>query len=769
VSASYPPHSSLPISVSNTYYRQAEVVRVQRILLEDDAPEDCLDLQTWSMGHVVTEFMNLQTNERMIRIRFENGDEADVCEGAVHRPHRRVAHLKKLARSSRQRELVEHVSRAASPPLQFQGHTSSADDDSMCSTGSNGSDGTSSSVDSEATVSDIDVHVVEARAASAAGRYQRINANHRLRRRPLRNASATSSSHTESDLSQSEVDRPCRGALWRQLRRGEASQVQQEMAPAERGRVVVHAERVLGGPCRSGPLSATGGEAPVPMGMASTGAEVTGFQASQVGLGAEAGGSPPTSDSWYTPPPPRIRKKRAPWKKTTVKGRTEAASSKPGTHGGQTAGGAGTSKGIDPLLLRFSPQTWNKETHVYANPPLPFTGPEPGCKHPYGRVPSIMGLFDKFWSQKLQRRIIKETNRYASEVLDVKTQQTRGGLDWTLLGLEEFRAYISICLFMGLKKLPSLRMYWARNEPFLTCPIISHIMTRDRYEQITRCLHVANAPPSASTPRTPSYDKLHKMRWMLDEVRDRFKSMWCPNQQVTVDESMLTYKGKYCPIRQYMPKKPVRFGIKVWAASDALSKYLWNFEVYCGKGGNPMDDESIVGGESPGNSVSENEDGRPGKGEGLQGRNVVKTLMRELGGKGHIVTTDNFFTSVPLFLDLLETGIMATGTLRGNRKYVPRAMYAKKNTRKQNLGWIDYRMHRERKVCCMVWKDKQPVVLLSTHASPISEPGVRDFVRRKIRGKKKKVRTGPMLLQYTRNMRGVDTADQLRGVYSCLP
>jgi hypothetical protein len=90
-----------------------------------------------------------------------------------------------------------------------------------------------------------------------------------------------------------------------------------------------------------------------------------------------------------------------------------------------------------------------------------------------------MRLFDKFWSQKLQRRTIKETNRYASKVLDVKIQQTRGGLDWIPLGLEEFRAYISICLFMGLKKLPLLRMYWARNEPFLTCPIILHIMTRD--------------------------------------------------------------------------------------------------------------------------------------------------------------------------------------------------------------------------------------------------------------------------------------------------
>jgi hypothetical protein len=47
---------------------------------------------------------------------------------------------------------------------------------------------------------------------------------------------------------------------------------------------------------------------------------------------------------------------------------------------------------------------------------------------------------------------------------------------------------------------------------------------------------------------------------MMDEVQDRFKAMWTPNQSLTVDEGMIMYKRKYCPIRQYMPLKPY----KVW-------------------------------------------------------------------------------------------------------------------------------------------------------------------------------------------------------------
>jgi hypothetical protein len=74
---------------------------------------------------------------------------------------------------------------------------------------------------------------------------------------------------------------------------------------------------------------------------------------------------------------------------------------------------------------------------------------------------------------------------------------------------------------------------------------------------------VANVPASTSSCDSPSFDKLHKLRSMLDEVREQFKAMWSPNQQLTVDESMLRYKGNYCPVKQYMPKKPIRFGIKI--------------------------------------------------------------------------------------------------------------------------------------------------------------------------------------------------------------
>lgn len=118
-------------------------------------------------------------------------------------------------------------------------------------------------------------------------------------------------------------------------------------------------------------------------------------------------------------------------------------------------------------------------------------------------------------------------------------------------------------------------------------------------------------------------------------------------------------------MKQYMSNKPVRFGIKVQVDADALSKYLWNFEVYCRKGDMSHDSE-VAFEESRSKSSSNDKESQSGKDLGLQGQYVVEGLMKDLSGRGYIVTINNFFTLVPLFLDLLNNGIMAIGTSRAN-------------------------------------------------------------------------------------------------------
>jgi hypothetical protein len=84
------------------------------------------------------------------------------------------------------------------------------------------------------------------------------------------------------------------------------------------------------------------------------------------------------------------------------------------------------------------------------------------------------------------------------------------------------------------------------------------------------------------------------------------------------------------------------------------------------------------------------------------------------------VVMDNFFCSILLFKDLLLKGIYATGTMRSNRVGLPSHLKNIKLWKKCEQGHIEWAMHDSRGISCIMWKDKCPVFLISTHAIPMA-------------------------------------------------
>jgi hypothetical protein len=77
-------------------------------------------------------------------------------------------------------------------------------------------------------------------------------------------------------------------------------------------------------------------------------------------------------------------------------------------------------------------------------------------------------------------------------------------------------------------------------------------------------------------------------------------------------------------------------------------------------------------------------------------------------------------------------------------------------------------MHESRGIGCVLWKDKRPVLLLSSHAQPIGFPCQPvDVVPHRNGAIRDEIHSSPMHKEYTTYMRGVDVADQLRASYSC--
>jgi hypothetical protein len=106
-------------------------------------------------------------------------------------------------------------------------------------------------------------------------------------------------------------------------------------------------------------------------------------------------------------------------------------------------------------------------------------------------------------------------------------------------------------------------------------------MTRKRYIALTRCLHITNPTNYVTDRNLEGYNKMGQVRGMVDVVRGRFKVVWNLGKFLTIDEMMIRYKGTYCPVRQYMPKKPQNWGIKVWCLADSTLRYVYDIDIYC--------------------------------------------------------------------------------------------------------------------------------------------------------------------------------------------
>ena len=124
------------------------------------------------------------------------------------------------------------------------------------------------------------------------------------------------------------------------------------------------------------------------------------------------------------------------------------------------------------------------------------------------------------------------------------------------------------------------RSFWSKKWPF-NSNIFNSIMSGRRLELLMSYLHLND---SQKMPERDSlnYDKLYKVCPLLDRVVNAFRNAWIPRQNLSVDESIIAFKGRLSWV-QYMPKKPHKWGIKAWVLADSSNGYVTNFKLYTGK------------------------------------------------------------------------------------------------------------------------------------------------------------------------------------------
>ncbi len=123
-------------------------------------------------------------------------------------------------------------------------------------------------------------------------------------------------------------------------------------------------------------------------------------------------------------------------------------------------------------------------------------------------------MFQLYFDICLQETIIGESNKYAKLVMGEEAYQK-----WSPITVDELRAFFGFAILMGLNHLPSIEDYW-RRDPHSTLSICSDCRQNRGWS------HLA-----------PSYDRLGKVRPLIDHLGEKFEKVYNPTQNLAVDEA----------------------------------------------------------------------------------------------------------------------------------------------------------------------------------------------------------------------------------------
>jgi hypothetical protein len=219
---------------------------------------------------------------------------------------------------------------------------------------------------------------------------------------------------------------------------------------------------------------------------------------------------------------------------------------------------------------------------VWANsgaerPRFPFTG-KPGINVD---LEDPLEYFELFSTPNIAEITARETNRYAQTFLEnmpnLKLKsRTHHRKETNRIEIMKLLAFF---LLQGLHQKPGNKSCFSQRK-ILEMLIFLELFSRRSFHLLLKFLHFVDNE-SYDEP-TCSSKRLYKVKLILDHSNTKFRSVYTPECNVSVDESLMMWKGRLL-WKVYIPSKRARFGIKSFELCEAKSSYVWNFIIYIGQ------------------------------------------------------------------------------------------------------------------------------------------------------------------------------------------
>ncbi|CAL4126748.1 unnamed protein product [Meganyctiphanes norvegica] len=294
---------------------------------------------------------------------------------------------------------------------------------------------------------------------------------------------------------------------------------------------------------------------------------------------------------------------------------------------------------------------------------------------------------------------------------------------------------------MSLIKLPRTRYYWNSE---VEIPAVSQYMRMRRWEKIKHFLHFSDNEKVIEKGQ-PGYDRIYKIRPLLDLLNSKFNEIDLP-EHVSCDEMIIPYAGTRGP-RQYVKGKPNPWGFKVWCLADTHG-VIHNVDLCV--------------------EPTPAQDGHPDIGS--TGNLVLKLCSIVPRHENYKVYMDNYFSGVPLFLELRRLGIHCMGTVQ-----LPRASGLKsvlipdhELIKKGKSSFVEYEGKLDNKgkdLRVVRWNDGKIVNIMSSFGSALPLGTCERWQRTVNDNKKVSVPCPSLVSYYNTHMGGIDKMDSLLGFY----
>jgi len=122
---------------------------------------------------------------------------------------------------------------------------------------------------------------------------------------------------------------------------------------------------------------------------------------------------------------------------------------------------------------------------------------------------------------------------------------------------------------MGIVQKPTVRSYLSKSRVISTSGF-ADVISREGFELIYKFLHFID---SESLPAYQGPPRLFKIFPVICHLNIKFQTLYLPNQNITIDESLTLWKGRLS-IRQYLPLKASKFGINTFELCESRRGYL---------------------------------------------------------------------------------------------------------------------------------------------------------------------------------------------------